>query len=101
MIPTRSRHDSGHQGRNSPINSGQQTERQRLEGELLGGPGIDKMLTEMGSFLAGVSPIHLGAGLECSIGEQLRVGNTGTHRSVHHAAPVSCCSTPPGLSRTA
>ena len=71
-----------------------ETERQRLEGELLGGLGIDKMLTEMGNFLAGVSPIPLGAGLECSIGEQLMIGNTGTHRSVHHAAPAALSSPP-------
>jgi len=69
-------------------------ERQRLEGELLGGPGIDTMLTEMGSFLAGASPITLGAGLKCSIGERLTAGNTGVHRGVHRAAPVAYCFDP-------
>ena len=45
---------------------------------MLGGPGIDAMLTEMGKFLASVPPIILGAGLECSVGERLTVGNAGT-----------------------
>ena len=71
-----------------------EVERQRLEGELLGGPGIDTMLTEMGKFLAGVSPITLAAGLDCSVGERLTVGNAGAHRSVHRAAPVSYCFDP-------
>ena len=71
-----------------------EAERQRLEGELLGGPGIDAMLTEMGKFLASVSPITLGADLECSVGERLTVGNTDSHRSVHTAAPVSYCFDP-------
>lgn len=68
--------------------------RQRLEGELLGGPGIDTMLTQMGSFLADASPITLGAGLECSVGDRLTAGNTGTHRGVHRAAPMSYCFDP-------
>ncbi len=71
-----------------------EVERQRLEGELLGGPGIDTMLTEMGTFLAGVSPITLAAGLDCSIRERLTVGNTGTHRGAHRAGPVSYCFDP-------
>ena len=71
-----------------------EAERQRLEGELLGGPGIDAMLTEMGKFLASVPPIILGADLECSVGERLTVGNTDAHRSVHTATPVSYCFDP-------
>ena len=71
-----------------------EVERQRLEGELLGGPGIDTMLSEMGTFLAGVSPITLAVGLDCSVGERLTVGSVGTHRGVHRAAPVSYCFDP-------
>ncbi len=71
-----------------------EAERQRLEGELLGGPGIDAMLADMGKFLAGASPITLGAGLECSVGERLTAGNTDAHRGVHRAAPVSYCFDP-------
>ncbi len=69
-------------------------ERQRLEGELLGGPGIDAMLTEMGRFLASVSPIVLGDGLECTIDERLTIGNTDQYRSVHRADPVTYCYDP-------
>jgi hypothetical protein len=69
-------------------------ERQRLEGDLLGGPGIDAMLTEMGRFLASVSPIVLGDGLQCSIEEWLTVGNTEQYRSIHRAEPVTYCYDP-------
>ncbi len=69
-------------------------ERQRLEGELLGGPGIDAMLTQMRGFLSSVSPIVLGDGLKCRVEERLTVGNTDLHRSVHHAQPVTYCYDP-------
>lgn len=72
-----------------------ESERQRLEGELLGGPGIDAMLTEMGRFLAEkASPFRLGDGLECAIGERLTVDNTDLYRSVHRAEPVTYCFDP-------
>jgi hypothetical protein len=66
-------------------------ERQRLEGKLLDGPGIDTMLDQMGKFLASASPIRPGGGLDCSVGERLAIGNTTAHRSVHRADPVSYC----------
>lgn len=71
-----------------------ENQRQRLEGELLGGPGVDAMLSEMGNFLSSVSPFRLGDDLECAIGERLSVANTGHQRSVHRAAPVSYCFDP-------
>ena len=71
-----------------------ENERQRLEGELLGGPGLDTMLGEMGRFLSSVSPFQLGGELECAIGERLTVANTEHRRSVHQAAPVSYCFDP-------
>ena len=71
-----------------------ENERQRLEGELLGGPGLDAMLGEMGRFLSSVSPFRLGDQLECAIGERLTVVNTEHQRSVHQAAPVSYCFDP-------
>jgi len=52
------------------------------------------MLTEMGRFLASVSPIVLGDGLECTIEERLTVENTDQHRSVHRAEPVTYCYDP-------
>src|SRR6266536_1365836 len=71
-----------------------ETHRARLEGQLLGGPGIDAMVKEMGRFLGGLPPIALGSGLRCRIGPQLTVGNIAQHRSVHRAPPVSYCFDP-------
>ncbi|MFW6195635.1 MAG: argonaute/piwi family protein, partial [Chloroflexota bacterium] len=70
-------------------------ERQRLEGDLLGGRGVDKMLTDMGGFLSSVSPIALGDGLGCVIEEErLTVTNSEQHRSVRRAQPVTYCYDP-------
>lgn len=71
-----------------------ENERQRLEGALLGGPGIEAMLAEMGRFLASASPFRLGEGLECAIGARLTAGNTELYRSVHRAEPVRYCFDP-------
>jgi hypothetical protein len=71
-----------------------ETHRATLEGQLLGGPGIAAMLTDMGRFIGGLPPIILGVGLHCQIGEQLTVGNSAPHRSVHRAPPVSYCFDP-------
>ena len=72
-----------------------ESERQRLEGELLGGPGVDAMLREMGGFLSGkVSPFQVGVGVRCAIGQRLTVANTDLYRSVHRADPVTYCFDP-------
>lgn len=71
-----------------------ETHRARLEGELLGGPGIDATVKEMGRYLGGLSPINLGVGLRCRVGQQVTVGNSGQHRSIHRAPAVSYCFDP-------
>jgi hypothetical protein len=71
-----------------------ETHRATLEGQLLGGPGIAAMLTDMGRFLSDLPSITLGADLRCRIGEQLTVGNTAKHRSVYRAPAVSYCFDP-------
>ncbi|GAA0393837.1 hypothetical protein Acor_81920 [Acrocarpospora corrugata] len=68
-------------------------ERQRLEGELLGGPGVNEMLDQMQKFLS-AQPIQLGEGLECQIGERLSIIKTRQYRSVWRAAPVAYCFDP-------
>lgn len=68
-------------------------ERQRLEGELLGGPGVDEMLVQMGKFLSATN-IDLGAGLECRVAERLTISNSARYRSVVRASPVTYCFDP-------
>jgi hypothetical protein len=65
-------------------------ERQRLEGDLLGGPGVNTMLEQMGQYL-GAQPLTLGEGLDCQIGERLSITNSPQHRSVSRATPVAYC----------
>ena len=69
-------------------------ERQALEGNLLGGPGIDAMLTDMGRFLASLSPFEVASGLRCVIGERIAIESTARYRSVHTADPVTYCFDP-------
>jgi len=70
-------------------------ERQLLEAELLDGPGWERMLDEMETFLRSASPMRLGAGLECVIGPRVRIGDGGEgHRSLVQARQVDYCFDP-------
>ncbi|MFC6023758.1 hypothetical protein ACFP2T_47350 [Plantactinospora solaniradicis] len=71
-----------------------ESHRAALDGQLLGGPGVAAMLTDMGRFLGGLPPIALGVDLRGRVREQLTVGNSGTHRSVYRAPGVSYCFDP-------
>jgi len=74
-------------------------ERQELEGELLGGPGWEQMLAEMGAFLQSASPMKLGVGLECAIGPRVHMGG-GHYRSLIQAPAVDYCFDPARTKRS-
>jgi len=76
-------------------------ERQRLEADLLGGPGWDRMLSEMETFLRSASPMRLGVGLECAVGPRILVGDHDRYQSLIRAREVDYCFDPARTKRNA
>ena len=62
-----------------------------LQGELSDGPGLNKMLDDMGKFLRSKNPLTLPGKLTCSVGERVRIGNQADFKSFVQLRPARYC----------
>ncbi len=65
--------------------------REREEGRLFLGPELDKLITEMGTFLWNKDWIPLAHGLSCRLLDRIELANTPDYQSVRHAGDVEHC----------
>jgi hypothetical protein len=66
-------------------------ERETLTAALLTGPAVAKVTETMGRVLRESAPIGIAPDLNCTVGDQISVGNEGAYRTVLQAPPVEYC----------
>lgn len=62
-----------------------------LQGKLSDGPGLDRMLDEMGKFLRSKNPMSLPGNLTYSVGKRVRIDNTSDFKSFIQLKPARYC----------